>query len=69
MKFTGNERFPVPQGNRMVQKRLVDMTADEILALANGLQRDSAPHAGALFAYQAQRRRRAAGTDPGPQAA
>ena len=68
MKFTGTELLPVKAGNRMVQKRLADMTADEILALANGLQRERDPRAGALFAYQ-NLRRRAAGTDPGPRAA
>ena len=68
MKFTGSERFPVQRGDRTAQTRLADMTAVEILALANGLQRDNDPRAGALFAFQ-YRRRLAANPDPGPRAA
>lgn len=57
MKFTGGERFTVQRGNRKVLLRLADITADEVLGLANELQRSSHPeHARALFAYQAQRR-------------
>lgn len=66
MKFTGSELFPASRGDRTAQTRLADMTEYEILALANGLQRDSDPRAGALFAYQYRRRLAAA---PGPQAA
>ena len=67
MKLTGNERYPVWNGRELVYRRLADMTADEILAYANGRQRQGDPGAGALYDYQAQRRRRA--MNPGPQAA
>lgn len=70
MKLTGSERFPVKRGKHVVQTRLADLTGLELLELANGLQRDCDPRAGALFAYQAQRRReRAKYPAPGPQAA
>lgn len=69
MKLTGSERFSIKRGKHVVQTRLADMTALELLELANDLQREFDPRAGALFAYQAQRRRKAAGTEPGPQAA
>lgn len=54
----------------MVFVRLENTTDHEILAMANDFRRinDHEPmHS--LLAYLSERRRKAAGTDPGPQAA
>lgn len=55
MKLTGNETYSVKRGNRTVQARLLDMTVEEILTVANsGRVGNELPRA--LYAYQARRR-------------